>query len=133
MAPSARLGDDESAMAWIPPLNFSSLRVDSLAGAGSLDSLFASADSSPDPEVEALDELDRSYEDEVSFLQSQTFPSTGAYDGSGSPTGSTSTDPATQLEQTLGGLLGGDDGAGLSADEQLLDGALPAMPLDLYA
>lgn len=110
-------------MAWIPPLEAPSLGVASLASAGS----------SPDPAVEALDQLGRSYADEVSFLQAQAPPSAGAYDGSGSATGATGADPATQLEQALGGLLGADDGAGLSADEQLLESALPATPLDLYA
>ena len=115
-------------MAWIPPLT-----VASLPGADSFDSLFASAGSSSDPAVEALDQLGRSDADEVSFLQSQVMPSTGAYGALGSLTGSASADPATQLEQTLGGLLGGGDTSGLSADEQLLNSALPATPLDLYA
>lgn len=114
-------------MAWIPPLT-----VASLPGADSLDSLFAPAGSS-DPAIEALDQLGRSDADEVSFLQSQVMPSTGAYGALGSLTGSASADPATQLEQTLGGLLGGGDTSGLSADEQLLNSALPATPLDLYA
>jgi hypothetical protein len=115
-------------MAWIPPLT-----VASLPGADSLDALFASADSSSDPAVEALDQLGQSNADEVSYLQSRLMPSTGAYDALGSLSGGASTDPETQLEQTLGGLLGGDDTSGLSADEQLLDSALPATPLDLYA
>jgi hypothetical protein len=120
-------------MAWIPPLT-----VASLPGGDSLDSSFSSAESSSDPAVEALDQLGQSYADEVSFLQSSfvqtpVTPSTGAYDALGSLDGGASTDPATQLEQTVGGLLGGDDTSGLSADEQLLDSALPATPLDLYA
>jgi hypothetical protein len=115
-------------MAWIPPLT-----VASPAGDGSLDSLFASADSSTDPAVEALDQLGQSYEDEVSLLGSQLAPSSGAYDALGALAGGATpnADPATQLEQALGGLLGGGDGASLSADEQLLNSALP--PLDLYA
>jgi hypothetical protein len=118
-------------MASIPPLT-----VASLAGAGSLESLFAGVDSSSDPALEALDRLGQSYEDEVSFLEEQASPS-GAYDALGSLAGGASpeagSDPATQLEQTLAGLLGGGDDPTLTADEQLLDSALPATPLDLYA
>lgn len=124
-------------MAWIPPLT-----VASPPGADSLDALFATAGSSSDPAVEALDALGQSYADELSFLQtslgqSQVVPSAGAYDVLGTLAGGTpaggSSDPTTQLEQTLGGLLGGEDTSGESADEQLLDSALPATPLDLYA
>jgi hypothetical protein len=105
---------------------FSSL---SLSTQSSMDaSLFGivGGDSTGDSAIEGLDELDQSNADEVSFLQSQFAPQTGAYDALGSLLGGASSgDPATQLEQELAGLLGSGNGAE-TADDAFLSDGLPA-------
>ena len=46
-----------------------------------------SSTSSSDPAVGALDSLGSSYADEISFLQQQLVPATGAYDSTGAVAG----------------------------------------------
>ena len=70
-----------------------------------------SSTSSSDPAVGALDSLGSSYADEISFLQQQLVPATGAYDSTGAVAGGSSGESeAAQLEQALSGLLGGSSG-----------------------
>lgn len=92
-----------------------------------------------DPAVAALETIGGSYGDEIAFLEQQLEPSTGAYGATGALAGGSS-DPASQLEGALSSLLGGGASsspigafptgtdASLSADEQLLHDALPALP-----
>lgn len=92
------------------------------AQSGLLASLLPGSGSAADPALAGLDDLAQANAWETSFLQSELAPQTGAYDS----TGTVPADPASQLEQALGGLLSGGVPAGATPDEQLLDGALPA-------